>query len=349
MSRPVSPMAVGGFVLGALALLVTGLLLFGGQRLFADDKLYYVIFFDSSLNGLEVGAPVKMQGVKIGTVSQIRLEFDDNDAKVYKPVVVEIDRRSFTELGGHEFTMSRNREQRQRQIDRLVQQGFRARLEMQSLLTGLLYVDFGVYPDKPAQYTHHNFNNLIELPYIPTTVDELRSTAEGLAEKLRKLPLDKLVQDFGDTLAEIRRLLASQEMQRSNVALAATLQETQKAMSTLNRDLGPLLQSTSRAVADANTLARESTALVQDARKDIKPVLANAEAALSAATAALNTANATLGRAQGTLGTVDGALGPDSPMTEALLSLRDTARSLKNLTDYLERHPEALLSGKPPQ
>ncbi|MFZ4698847.1 MAG: MlaD family protein [Candidatus Methylumidiphilus sp.] len=360
MSKPVSPMAIGGFTLGALALLVIGLLMFGGSQIFDKDKVRYVIFFDSSLNGLEIGAPVKMQGVKIGTVKDIRLELDPKTTKVYKPVVVEIDRKSFVGMRDKPEALSNDPKKLRANVVKMVAEGFRARLEMQSLLTGLLYVDFGIYPDKPALFTHMNFEDLIELPCIPTTTDELRNTAEQMAEKLRKLPIDQIAQNFSETLLEIRNLLASKEVRQSNVALSATLTELQKTVGTLNRNLEPILKETRTTMVGTTALVQDSRALVNDVHQEVKPVLAgaghtlagadkalaNADRAMLAATVALDTATAALNKAQSTLATVDGAVGADSTLNETLTAMRDAARSLKNLTDYLERHPEAVISGK---
>lgn len=340
MSKSVSPAAIGGFTLGALVLLVVGLLTFGGTQLLNTNKAYFVIFFESSLNGLEVGAPVKMQGVKIGTVTQVVLQTDPESGKVYKPVVVEIDRNSFVGKGGARvFDGSPTREEQKEMTDRLAAEGFRARLEMQSLLTGLLYVDFDMHPSKPAIYTGLDYQDLIELPCIPATSDELRNTAEEMAEKLRSLPLDQIVQDLGKTLREIRDLLGSDDVKNSRVALAGTLQEMEKAVTTLNRNLDPLLKDTRNAIGNANALVRDSRALVHDARLEVKPVLASAQQTLTAATAALN-------RAGSAVAAVEGSVGPESSLHETLVALKDAARSIRDLTDYLERHPESLLSGK---
>lgn len=339
MSKPVNPVAIGGFTVGALALLVMGLVLFGGGKFFNTSKNRSVIFFDSSLNGLDVGAPVKMQGVKIGAVTEISLQVDPSTGKVYKPVVVEIDRNSFLGPGGVPMGGSISHEQQLKNRDMLVAKGFRARLETQSLLTGLLYVDFDRYPDKPAQFTKLDYQGLVELPCVPTTVDEIRDIAEELVQKLKSLPLEEMIQNFADTLKEIRSLVGSEDVKKSNAALAKALEGMDKTMATLNRNLEPLLKETHQTIHDANGLVQDSRAMVQDARQGMKPVLASAEKTLSTATAALE-------KAKSAVGTVEGAVGPDSNLNETLIALRDAARSIKDLTDYLERHPESLIAGK---
>lgn len=89
MSKPVNPMAIGGFLIGGLALFVTALLVFGGGQFF-KPKLQWVVYFDSSLNGLNVGAPVKVQRVQVGTVKEIVLQMDLKHNRLMKPVVLEI-------------------------------------------------------------------------------------------------------------------------------------------------------------------------------------------------------------------------------------------------------------------
>jgi paraquat-inducible protein B len=339
VSKPVNPVAVGGFTLGALALLVAGLLLFGGGQWFGAQKIRYVIFFDSSLNGLDVGAPVKMQGVKIGAVADISLLVDPQNGKVLKPVVVEIDRNSFLGPGGLPMSGGLSYERQKENRDKLVAKGFRARLEVQSLLTGLLFIDLDRYPDKPAQFNGADYQGLIELPGVPTTVDEIRDIAERVVQRAKDLPLEQIVKDFADTLKEIRGLVGSEEAKRSNAALARSLEGLDKTLGTLNQNLGPLMKEASQAVGSANGLMQDSRALVQDARRDIKPVLASADKTLAAAAAALD-------RAQAAASSVEGAVGPDSALAETLIALKDAARSIKNLTDYLERHPESVISGK---
>jgi paraquat-inducible protein B len=341
MSKPVSPVAIGGFTVGALFLLIVGIFIFGGSQMLNNDEARFVIFFDSSLNGLEKGAPVKMQGVKIGEVTDIALQIDAKNAKVYKPVVITIDRNSFIGTDGVQFERAKSHQQQITNRDRLVKAGFRARLEMQSLLTGLLYVDLDVYPDKPPLFINENYHNIVELPSVLTTTDELRNTAEEVVEKIRKLPLDEMIGDLASTLREVRNLLSSEETKKSKQALANTLQETEKTIKTLNANLEPLLKDTHKTVVSTNALVQDSRAMIQDVHQDIRPVLASADKTLNAATAALV-------KAQDSLEKVGNTVGPDSALHETLESLRDASRSIKDLTDYLERHPEAVLSGKNP-
>jgi len=328
MSKPINPVAIGGFTIGALALLLIAAFVFGGGQFFRTDKVRFVIFFDSSLNGLEIGAPVKMQGVKIGQVTEIALQIDPKAEKIYKPVVIEIDRNTLTTKEGKAFPRAITDEEREKNRDKLIAAGFRARLEMQSLLTGLLFIDLDVHRDKPPVLTGLEYEGLLELPAIPTTVDEIRETASTLAKRLNELPLESIVQDLSASLREIKDFLVSPDVKKSTAALANTLEETEKTVRTLNHNLGPLLTNTNKTMVSTSRLI-----------KDLSPIVANTDKTLTAATAALD-------RAQDSMIKLDGAIGPESALSETLEALKDAARSVRNLTDYLERHPEAVLTGK---
>lgn len=339
MSKPVNPALIGGFSLGALALLVVALLIFGGGQEFNADKIRFVVYFDSSLNGLEVGAPVKMQGVKIGQVKDIALQFDQQGGKIYKPVVLEIDRNNLNSSGGGTMSEEMSLEERKANRDQLVALGMRARLETQSLLTGLLYVDLNFYPDKRPMFASLEYKELLEIPSLPTATDELRNTAEEVAQKLRALPLDEIVQDFADSLREIKVLLASEEVKKSQIALADTLVELQKSTKTLNKNLEPILLNADKAIVNGNELVKETHAMVRELQKSLPGLLSNSDKTMVAATAALRQAETALKQ-------VDSAVGSDSALTDTLNAVKQAARAVRDLGDYLERHPEAVLSGK---
>lgn len=341
MSKPVNPALIGGFTLGALALLIIALLIFGAGQEFNSNKIRYVVFFDSSLNGLEVGAPVKMQGVKIGQVTEIALQLDTKGGKIYKPVVLEIDRASLTGTGGSRLAAAENAEEMKESRDNLVKQGMRARLETQSLLTGLLFVDLNFYPERSPMFANLEYKELLEIPGLPTTTDELRSTAEQVAQKLRALPLDEMVQDFAGSLREIKALLASEDVKKTQVALKGTLEELNKATKTLNTNLEPLLVHTDKAILTAHDLTKDTHEMIQQLKQSLPGLVSNTDKTLEAAILALKQAEASLKQ-------VDSAVGPESTLTDTLQAVKQAARAVRDLGDYLERHPEAVISGKEP-
>ena len=113
MSKPVNPYTIGAFIVGSLTLLIVAVLVFGGGQFF-KKKIQYVIFFDSALNGLNIGAPVKLQGVQIGTVKEISLELSQQAKNITKPVVIEIDPAAVLDSSGHPFNAATSLKENQK-------------------------------------------------------------------------------------------------------------------------------------------------------------------------------------------------------------------------------------------
>ena len=324
MSKPIKPLAIGAFLVGALVLLASGIMLFGGNDFFKDKKRF-VIFFDSALNGLNIGAPVKLQGVQIGNVKEISLQIDTVSGRIFKPVVIEIDPELLRYFSGND---AHSEKQRLQDTKQLIDAGLKARLETQSLLTGLLYVDLNFYYEKPGNLTSLNYKDLPELPSVPTTVDEIRNTAESLISKVRQLPLEQMVKDLSETLRETRDLLKSDDVKKSLSALSKSLQETQQLLLTMNQQMGPLLNNANAAVTDTRTNMQQ-----------MLPVLKATEQSLVTATKLLQ-------ESHHAVNAVENLATPDSPLGQASLGIRDASRSLKDLTESLERQPNAIIYGK---
>jgi len=330
VSKQANPLAIGAFLFGGVILLAAAVMFFGGGD-FLKHKIRYVIFFDSALNGLNVGAPVKLQGVQIGDIAEISLEMDAATGRIFKPVVIEIEPALLRDFSGRKSYIHSDK-QLLDDTQRLIDMGLKARLETQSLLTGLLYVDLNFYHDKPVTLVDIDYKNLPELPSVPTTVDEIKNIADEVITKIRQLPLQEMVKDLSETLRETRDLLKSDDTKKSLQALSKSLQETQQLMITLNSQVGPLLNNTNGAVT-------ETRASVQDLNKQMIPVLKAAEQSLTAATRVLQDS-------QHTLNTVEVLATPDSPLGQALQEIHAAARSLKDLTESLERQPDDIIYGK---
>lgn len=108
----------------------------------------------------------------------------------------------------------------------------------------------------------------------------------------------------------------------------------------LNRQIDPL---SARFMATAD----ETQRLVKDLRGELKPLVRTTEAALTAARQALTTADSTLQQLHGTLESAKEFTAPDSNLDRAVVELRAVSRSVRDLADILERHPNSLIFGKP--
>ena len=166
--------AVGAFVIGGLTLLVAGIILLGGGRMFSDD-IEYVLYFDGSVSGLSIGAPVVFRGVPMGQVTRISLEANPRDASVTIPVYIRLDENSIVRAGvAGELTDNF----RQEILRRLIQRGLRARLQLQSLITGQYRVELDFLPNTPANFRSPMPDR--EIPTLPSPIDTLQRTVASL-------------------------------------------------------------------------------------------------------------------------------------------------------------------------
>jgi paraquat-inducible protein B len=273
-----------------------------------------VLYFDGSVNGLLVGAPVKLRGVPIGTVSSILLRFEQPAEDRRIPVLVELDERAIRGVGGGTIDL-------ERQIEQMVtQEGLRGRLETQSLLTGILYVGFDFYPGTPVVRTRPPGAVPPEIPTVRTTLEQAQATLEDVLMRLREADLDELLEDLASTVAGLERLANSEGLT--------------KAVDSLDELTGELRET----LASVRSLAGT-------AENQVEPLAARVQ--LTAAQARL-----LLERAEATLLRTETLLDPDAPLVHQLeATLAETersARALRDLADSLERDPSSILFGPSP-
>jgi paraquat-inducible protein B len=169
----------------------------------------YLLYFDQSVRGLSIGAPVEFRGIAIGKVTDVQLEFDPVRDRFSIPVRVEIESERFTKLDIDD------KAGRRETFDRLVASGLRAQLKSGNLLTGQLIVALDIFKDaKPTQIVWSG--PIPELPTIPTSLEEITGSLTKLADRLGKLPVDQIgadlravLQEVNGTLKQAERTLAS--------------------------------------------------------------------------------------------------------------------------------------------
>jgi paraquat-inducible protein B len=189
-----NPAVIGGFVIGAVALLVIGLLVFGGAGWFVQRDTF-IAYFPGSVKGLHVGAPVDFRGVTIGQVKEIRVLFDPRQLDARIPVIMELDATQIDVAGGAPvLTQPEGAKE-------LIDAGLGAQLQLQSLLTGLLFVNLDFYPKGQARLVGGD-QPYTEIPTIPSDLEQLQESAADVAARLPDL-LDQL----NGVLAEMNRAL----------------------------------------------------------------------------------------------------------------------------------------------
>jgi len=195
VSERANPTLIGAFLLGAIALVVTGLMVFGGGRFFTE-KVNYVAYFPETVSGLNDGAPVNFRGVKVGTVRRIEVQFNAQDLSVRIPVYLQLERKRIREIGGTIPEINF--------IPELIERGLRAQLQLQSIVTGQLSVQLDIHPNRPARFVDP-VGEFPEMPTIPSSMQEFTETIESLS-------IQDMVNDARQVLAGLKILVNSPEL-----------------------------------------------------------------------------------------------------------------------------------------
>lgn len=316
MSKAASKTMIGAFVLGAIALIVVAVAVFGSGRFFKQTQTYET-YFTGSVKGLSVGAPVLFHGVQVGSVKDISLIFDPQQLVFYVPVIFDIFPDKAQRLGPQV-------EAKGQLIKPMIEKGLRAQLIMQSLITGQLAVALDFFPED-----HAKFVGLLakypEIPAVPSATEELQQT-------LQELPLKEIVKKLDSVMGRIDEFVHSGDVQANMKLLQATLSETAKLMDQLNDQVEPLAEN------------------LQNTSSEIRQAVANVGGQVTGENGLLQTSSKTLERAEEMLLSVqqiaqeNSAIGYDLGL--ALAEMSRSLRSVRSLTDYLERHPESIIKGK---
>ena len=327
MSKKANPAIIGGFVIGAIILTVVALLAFAGGRLFADTDTL-VTYFEGSLRGLRVGANVTFRGVKIGEVTDVSVTTDARTLEFSIPVIITINNDKFVVVGGDDV-------ENEDDLQDLIENGLRAQLNVQSMVTGLLEIELDFPPRSKAVYRNKLLTDYRELPTVPSTTQQLMARLRKLAEDFQQVDFQKLMANIADSAEGIDQLVSSPELQQSIAGFERLLNsdDTQALASSLRKTLSNI---------DATMAsARE---LLDDTDQGLEPVVSELLAALEEVGNAATSAQQTLNSIREDL---TGQSNTYFRIANALQEVENAARSFRILTEFLERHPEALIRGKP--
>jgi paraquat-inducible protein B len=318
MGKRANPTMVGAFVLGSLAIAIAVVVGLGSSHLFTRQHKF-VMFFSSDVNGLNIGAPVKFRGVEVGSVTNILLSLGglgaggiQQSAQIRIPVIIQLDSRKLFARGS-ELDLDDPK-----QISAAIQLGLRGELKTESMLTGLAYIDLDMHPDSPVKFYLGRNSPYPEIPTVQTPLEQAQTGLLKIVAALEKVDFEALTSSLTRTSNSINELVDSHRVRetiaslnQAAVGLNATAQSIKKTSDDLNKQVGP-------------------------AAEDLRKTTASARAALE--------------QAQVTLAAVRTVLGPGSPLdyqlTDTLEQTSDAARSLRQLTDYLQRNPSSVIRGR---
>ncbi|SHN18808.1 paraquat-inducible protein B [Duganella sacchari] len=222
-----------------------------------------VLYFDQSLRGLSPGAPVDFRGIVMGEVRSVGVEFDPVKKNFRMPVTVDM----YPARLGHSFaqTIASDHERNAGPLvlERLVARGLRGQLRTGNLLTGQLYVALDFFPNAaPAKLDLTQ--EVVEVPTVPNSLDELQTQISSIARKLDKVPFEDIGKNLRDTLKSANILFKQldaqvvPEMKDTLGAARKTFSEADQLLqkdSPVQSDLREALQQLTQTLQSLNALS----------------------------------------------------------------------------------------------
>jgi len=337
MSKKANPTVIGAFALGAVALVVAGVAIFGSGKFF-QHRPRAVAFFQGSIQGLTVGSGVTLRGVEVGSVASIQLQLDLKKMQPVIPVYVEFDTSRFKPIPGEtEPTVAELTDQGL--LKEAIARGLHARLATQSFVTGQLLVELELDPNEPR----HVFGYDPSIVEIPTSESDL----EKLKKTLTELPLEEIANRAALVLDDAHRILSSEEIPKILERYADSGKNLDLLL-TDARDAVPKLVDEVHTTADS---AREVLGQAKSTLNSVQNTLSTADHLLAGEVRdAVRVAIAALVKAEKTLGDADGLIAPNSPqrydIDQTLRNLTATTRALRVFAEDIERRPNALVVGR---
>jgi len=225
------------------------------RQLQFTEKVPFVTRFEGSVRGLQPGAPVEFRGIRIGTVTDIRADFDPQAGEFHIPVTFEIEPGR---LGQDQLNRG---DDSYASAERLVERGLRTQLASGNILTGQLFVALEFFPNaEPATMDFSGPYPMI--PSVPSTVDQLKRSVEGILAELSSLQLPELIADARQTLQGLNRLVASPDAVQAITSLESTLKQTESLVRKLDDSVGPLMASLTAASKAAEGTMESADGLV---------------------------------------------------------------------------------------
>lgn len=305
---------IGAFIVGATVLTFALLIFFSGGNVFTD-KERVIMYFDSSVQGLIVGAPVKLKGVVVGEITDIRIHFQNEEPLILTAVSAELVMKRIHKKGAaitEDF------------FDEAIKNGLRAQLNYQSFLTGLLYVELDFSPDSPMKL-YQLRNDGIELPTVATPFEEISKT-------IQELNLKGVVKNIDGLILQTKNIVDSGQIQQTLASVSTAANSITNTSENLNKEImhfGSTRKQLDVWLTEMNKQTPQIARQVNTNLVELQKTLVQFNKAAS---------------------TINNTFAEDTPLVNQLnTTLKEMSRSAKafrSLSETLEQQPEALLRGK---
>jgi phospholipid/cholesterol/gamma-HCH transport system substrate-binding protein len=334
MSSKAQYFKIGAFILSAVTIIVVAIVALSAGKWF--NNVYWESYFDESVQGLAIGAPIKYRGVQVGTVDKIAFVGDEYGSELSKEDLLRYGRYVVVSGSGQQMAVHLTEEQRKAERASSILAGLRVRLVSQGV-TGVVYLEADYrdpteYPAMEVPWTPRREY----FPSAPSTVTVLGTALHNIARNLERADIHKVISDLDTLVLDVTKMVRETDLQEVSRQAGQMLVEFKAVAQQVRR----LVESEEfkSMIADAASTVKGTRALIVDlsqASKQIKN--------------ASDTFPETFIRLQRSVRRVDTLLATKSEDFEATLeNLRVVSENLREVTDHAKRYPAQVLLGEPP-
>jgi paraquat-inducible protein B len=325
MSIRANPTAIGLFMIGAAVLAVAGVVVLASSTWFSKQSTF-ISYFGESVNGLEVGAPVKFQGVPVGQVTDILIQIESRDRSFQVPVHYDIDLTRLTSQSGTFLDL-----EDPAVLRRQIADGLRAQLQMESIVTGQLYVELAYRTDPEVAELEDRPTRYPEIPTSPSLLSAFGTQAGSV------------VGDVLTILFRVNEMLEAVNMEELNRSVVASAQAVERLAD--SDEIRAALVEVPGMTAQVSSTMEEIQLLAARMSGTIDPLQAQMAGTSEELILTLQSMRALVEESRGVF-TPDSGLGYE--MEGAMVSMQGAADALRALALSLERNPDMLLRGRKP-
>ncbi|TIH13590.1 MCE family protein [Marinifilum sp. JC120] len=376
MSRKTNPFRLGIFIIVGVLLFISVLAILGAGKIF-EHSVKMETYLNESVNGLEVGSPIKFRGVKIGTVSHIGFVTDHyvdlgQSALRYVYLLGDLNHKMFKTKEGQDLVRALNKE-----VDR----GLRAR-PVSLGLTGQLFLEIDyVNPVKnpPLEITWNPKNMYV--PSAPSMMSKVESAVASISdtlEDINKSNIAEAIEDVRSVAQSMSTFLKNSDTGEISKRLTGTLTEAEKFIARINQlladpEVDSLMPDVAAAARNMRKVMDSSSGDIVAAMKDIrkasesaknvtggmeeylsgpqgKQTLADLSTTLNNISEASDRIKGAAVRFESTLSRVNMTVAGQQGNIEAILdNVRKLMENLRELSSEARQYPSGVLFGDPPK
>lgn len=323
MASKANPVTIGIFVSVAFLLGILSIIYLGVASAFKNSPSF-ILYFEDSVNGLSEGSPVKFKGVPVGRVKQIFIRKNQDPSSDAVPVLIEIDEEHVTSLG-----ISADLDDPLFLKERVDEFGLRAKLEFISYVTGLLYVELDFHSDvgDPQYVQLPDKQDYLEIPTLNSSIADIQKQIAKAATSLAKIDIGELSDQLTFLLENAGQLIADIPVKELSSDIVGSVRKFREIL-----ESGEIEEAIS-----GITAASTSFKTYGDTLNEITPEISQK------LVDSLDSLNDVLGEIDSL---VDNRYGLHASMNETLEKISRASEAVRRLSSYLERNPNALLSGR---